>query len=100
MAGYMSKTSGDSDQSSSDGPKSSPRSDITYLLATAADTTWRMFVPAVGFTLLGAWADRHFDTKPWLMVLGIVVGVAGAIMLVRKQLRATNTNANKERSDS
>ena len=56
------------------------------LLGTIGDTTWRMFVPSVGFTLLGVWADAQLDTKPWLMVVGIVVGFTGAALLVKKQI--------------
>ena len=56
------------------------------LLGTIGDTTWRMFVPTVGFTLLGVWADAQLDTKPWLMVAGIVVGCTGAALLVKKQI--------------
>ena len=56
------------------------------LLGTIGDTTWRMFVPSVGFTILGVWADVQLDTKPWLMVVGIVVGFTGAALLVKKQI--------------
>ena len=56
------------------------------LLGTIGDTTWRMFVPSVGFTLLGVWADLQLGTKPWLMVVGIVVGCTGAALLVKKQI--------------
>ena len=56
------------------------------LLGTIGDTTWRMFVPSVGFTLLGVWADAQLGTKPWLMVVGIVVGCTGAALLVKKQI--------------
>jgi len=100
MTKYMSKLSGDNDRSANADSKSSLRSDITYLFVTAADTTWRMFVPMVGFTLLGVWADRHFGSKPWLMVIGIVVGVIGAILLIRNQLQSTRNKSKKERTDS
>ncbi len=55
-------------------------------VVTIADTTWRMFVPSVGFTLLGVWADSQMYTKPWLMVAGIVVGAASAYLLVSRQI--------------
>jgi len=100
MTGYMSKTSGDSDQSASDGPKSSPRSDITSLFIIAADTTWRMFIPMIGFTLLGVWVDQRVGSKPWLMVLGIAIGTMGAILLVRNQIRAINSKSQKESKKS
>jgi hypothetical protein len=56
------------------------------ILVTLGDTTWRMFVPSIGFTLLGVWLDGQFGTKPWLMTSGIILGLAGAVLLVRKQL--------------
>lgn len=74
----------------SDGKK--PRHDdnqpeaLGTILATIGDTTWRMFVPSVGFTLLGVWADSHFSTKPWLMAGGVLVGFASAALLVKKQI--------------
>ena len=56
-------------------------------VATIADTTWRMFVPTVGTTLLGVWLDERLSTKPWLMFVGIAVGAAVAVALVVRQLR-------------
>lgn len=70
----------------SDGQKSTEVETVGAILGTIGDTTWRMFVPAVGFTLLGVWADASFGTKPWLMALGIVIGAAGAALLVKKQI--------------
>lgn len=55
-------------------------------VATIADTTWRMFVPSVGFTLLGVWADAEWNTKPWLMAVGIVIGAVSAYLLVSRQI--------------
>ena len=76
------------------GPKSDTRSgtensgDMLPLafVVTIADTTWRMFVPSVGFTLLGVWADAEWNTKPWLMVAGIIIGAASAYLLVSRQI--------------
>lgn len=70
----------------SDGQKSTEVETVSVLLGTIGDTTWRMFVPSVGLTLLGVWADGHFDTRPWLMIIGIVLGFAGAFLLVKKQV--------------
>lgn len=58
------------------------------ILLTIGDTTWRMFVPAVGFTLLGVWLDARCGTKPWLMFGGIAIGCLGAYLLVARQLGA------------
>lgn len=70
-----------------DGDVPAKNSTVVFLLGTIADTTWRMFIPSVGFTLLGVWADAQLGTKPWLMVAGIVVGCLGAYLLVAKQIK-------------
>ncbi len=56
------------------------------VLISLADTTWRMFVPTIGLLLIGRYADSQFDTKPFGMIIGIVVGAVFAWLLVRKQL--------------
>lgn len=56
------------------------------LVGTIADTTWRMFVPAIGFTMLGVKLDEQYGTKPWLMFAGIIVGSVMAFLLVKKQI--------------
>lgn len=60
---------------------------VVAVVQTIGDTTWRMFVPTVGFTLLGVWLDGLWNTKPWLMIAGIAVGALGSVLLVREQLR-------------
>lgn len=59
---------------------------IRSIFLTIGDTTWRMFVPSVGFTLLGVWLDGVFGMKPWLMIFGIVVGFLFAGILVKLQI--------------
>ena len=86
----------------SDGKKNSQTAGepeaLGTILATIGDTTWRMFVPSIGFTLLGVWADTRIltftgesATKPWFMVAGIVIGCLGAVLLVKKQLADIKT---------
>ena len=57
------------------------------LLASMADTTWRMFVPTVPLIIFGNWADGLYHTHPWLMLLGAAIGGTIAALLVRRQLR-------------
>ena len=57
------------------------------LIVSMADTTWRMFVPPGVLVTAGLWADLHWGTKPWLTIVGLVVGLALSILLVRAQLR-------------
>jgi len=62
-----------------------PNSTALLLLGTFADTTWRMLVPSVGLTLLGVWLDSICGVKPWLMVVGIILGAVFAVLLVKQQ---------------
>lgn len=72
-----------------DDKKSAPpdTSTVVLLLGTIGDTTWRMFVPTIGLTVLGLIADKALHTTPWLMVGGIILGAFGAFLLVRRQLK-------------
>lgn len=73
-----------------DKPAGRSSNSVLYILGTLADTTWRIFVPTIGGTLLGVWADATFASKPWLMIGGIVLGTLVAVLLVRLQLKKTN----------
>ena len=46
-------------------------------MAYAAGFT--LFASVAGFTLLGYLADKWFQTSPWLLVLGIVLGSIGGL---------------------
>lgn len=70
-----------------DQPTPPDTSTVVLLLGTIGDTTWRMFVPTIGMTLVGVAADNTFGTKPWLTVAGIMFGTALAALLVRRQLQ-------------
>lgn len=67
-----------------------PKTSTVILMLTIADTTWRLFIPSVGLTILGLVLDKQFGTKPWLMIAGIVVGAAIAYLLVRMQIKKVN----------
>ncbi len=62
-------------------------STVILLLGTIGDTTWRMFVPTIGLTILGLLADKWLHTTPWIMAAGIVLGALGAFVLVRRQIK-------------
>ncbi|HBH77325.1 TPA: hypothetical protein DDX46_01095 [Candidatus Saccharibacteria bacterium] len=76
-----------SSNSSDDKPTPPEKTTVVLLLGTIGDTTWRMFVPTVGLTILGVIGDNMFATKPWLTVGGIIIGIIGAALLVRRQLK-------------
>lgn len=64
-----------------------PAKTVAILLGTAADTTWRLFLPSIGGTLLGLWADKSWDTTPWLTATGVVLGSVIAGYLVYNQIK-------------
>lgn len=64
-----------------------PKHSTVLLMLTIADTTWRLFVPLVGSTILGLLADKQLGTKPWVMIIAMVVGAIAAFLLVRIQIK-------------
>ncbi len=80
--GKLSKTHDGSDANES----SDKTSNSLYLIATMADTTWRMFVPTIGLLLLGNLTDDRLHSSPWLMIAGVVAGTVIAAFLIRSQL--------------
>ena len=64
-----------------------PKQSTVLLLLTIADTTWRLFIPTIGFTIVGLLADKQLGTKPWIMIAAIALGAATAYLLVRSQIK-------------
>lgn len=57
------------------------------ILKTVADTTWRLFLPSIGLTVLGIIADKILDTKPWMTFIGVTIGAILSFTLVYGQLK-------------
>ncbi len=71
--------------------------DASVLMAkTIVGTTWRMFVPTIGFTLVGLAADYCYRTKPWLMVSGVALGFAVSFGLVWLQIAQIRRQESKK----
>lgn len=56
-------------------------------MLTIADTTWRLFIPLVGLTILGLLLDKQLGTKPWVMIGAMMLGAVLAFWLVRLQIK-------------
>jgi F0F1-type ATP synthase assembly protein I len=67
------------------------QSAAVLLLSDIANTTWRMFIPSVGFTMLGLYLDTQWHTAPIMMIIGIIVGGGLSALLVYRQLKRVNT---------
>jgi len=79
----MSSSQNDGDKT----PTPPDRSTVILLLGTIGDTTWRMFVPTIGLTILGLLIDKWLHTTPWVMATGIALGAYVAFVLVRRQMK-------------
>jgi F0F1-type ATP synthase assembly protein I len=67
--------------------KSADKSTALILFSTAADTTWRMFVPTLGGTLIGLWLDGQYKTEPWCGIGGLAIGIVITALLVKQQYK-------------
>ena len=63
------------------------KSAAILLLKAIGDTTWRMFVPTIGFTLLGLWIGTMLDAQAAGTIAGIILGVALTTVLMWKQFK-------------
>ncbi len=46
---------------------------------------WQIAIPLVVFALAGRYADKYFNTSPWLLVSGVVLAaVLTSILVFRK----------------
>ncbi len=77
-------------KNSDDKPKPPEKSAALILFMIAADTTWRMFIPTLGGTLLGLWIDSMLKTEPWFAVGGLVVGIIVTTFLIRQLYKKAN----------
>ncbi|NLA42583.1 AtpZ/AtpI family protein [Candidatus Saccharibacteria bacterium] len=73
-------------------PKSSTENQA-LIVGTFLDTTWRMFIPILIFSLLGYAVDMSLSTKPVATISGICIGSLSSLLLVRqlyKKVKGTN----------
>lgn len=83
----MSKQANDAPGSQGQPPS---KSAAVLLLSDIADTTWRMFVPSVGLTMLGLYIDTQMSTAPIGMIVGIIIGASISAALIYRQLKRVN----------
>ncbi|HEY4499184.1 MAG TPA: AtpZ/AtpI family protein [Candidatus Paceibacterota bacterium] len=54
--------------------------------ALAFELGWQIAIPLVLFALLGRYADRYFDTSPWLLVVGVVIAAFSSSYLIYRKV--------------
>lgn len=65
-------------------PNSSTGSTM-LIVGTFLDTTWRMFIPILLFSLGGYAVDKSFDAMPVATIAGICIGMVLSGVLVYQQ---------------
>ncbi len=64
---------------------------ITTIALDFLDTTWRIAVPVVLFAGIGIFVDIKIHTRPWMTLLGVLIGFVLAGLLLKKQLAAVTS---------
>ena len=75
-----------------DAVASCPHSSVVLLFLTIIDTTWRLFVPIVGFAIVGVQLDILFKKTPVYMFSMICVGIVCSAVLIKSQLARVKRN--------
>jgi F0F1-type ATP synthase assembly protein I len=56
----------------------------------------QLVVTILGFAALGWWLDQRFDTRPWLLLAGLIFGATGGmISFIRTAIRAGKQSSRK-----
>ncbi|MBR4109079.1 MAG: AtpZ/AtpI family protein [Oscillospiraceae bacterium] len=69
------------------------------LLVWLTQLGFSVAVPLGGFVLLAIWLQRRFDLGAWVIVLGVVLGVIGAIDGLRNSLKAMERMAGDKKEE-
>jgi F0F1-type ATP synthase assembly protein I len=58
---------------------------------------FELLAAVAGFTFLGYWIDRHYETSPWGLVICALLGIIGGLYnFIRTATRAAGTEASGE----
>ncbi|HSW74634.1 MAG TPA: AtpZ/AtpI family protein [Candidatus Saccharimonadales bacterium] len=72
-------------------PPSGPSPSVLgTIVVDLLDTAWRIATPILVFAGVGIIVDKKIGSAPWVTLLGVVIGLTGAGLLVKKQLEAVN----------
>lgn len=69
-------------------PSGSSHFTLRSLAIDFIDTAWRIAVPVLIFSGVGIFLDIKLSSAPWFTLLGMIVGFAFAIVLLKEQLRS------------
>ncbi|MFN7928573.1 MAG: AtpZ/AtpI family protein [Blastocatellia bacterium] len=64
--------------------------------ALAVSVSTNLAAPIVGGVWLGYWLDQWLHTKPWLLLLGTMLGTAGAFLALFRIVNKINQEKDEE----
>ncbi len=65
-------------------------------LALAASVSTGLAAPIIGGIVLGYFLDRWLGTNPWLILLGTILGTAGAFIALLRTVNKINQEKDEE----
>lgn len=82
----------------SDRPKGKKDNDYAQIGILAVIPIMVVVAPLVGY-FIGNWADGKLGTEPWLMIAGIVLGMAAAVREIINLVKKAEEVANRDNDD-
>ena len=64
-----------------------------------AGVGFELVAAVVGCTLVGFWVDRHFNSKPWGLLLGFALGLTGGMYNMIRETLLVTRQEEKERHE-
>lgn len=82
-------------------PPGSQKIDIQFRpLQLAFELGYMIAIPIVAFALAGRFADKYFETSPWLLLAGICTSILISSYLVYKKVAPILTGNNDNDNDN
>ncbi len=67
--------------------KNENKENIWSMLSLAWELGYLIALPLVAFALVGRFLDQHFNTSPWLFLLGILLSIFVSVYIVCKKIK-------------
>lgn len=80
-------------------PKKKADYDLAQVSLLAAVPAILVAAPLIGF-FLGRWADNKFDSEPYLMIAGIVLGFSAAAREIYNLVRKSEEMERRKKDES